>query len=659
MLLASTDGWLLLPAMLVFPVRRPFQKPTYEYDITIIGAGASGLVAAGVASSVGFKTLLIERAQIDGGAPGRVEFNVGGDCTNAACVPSKAIRSIAKMAYASSSGNSTDHDDGHPNRSNKWLELARRQANDAVGRVRAREDPNRMVDVPNLELEFVKDCKFLSSHEMILKCFDNSTWIQGLNGTVSNAAATNVVEKVITSRKFLIATGASPVLPEKLTKAAEDTGVPYLTYRSLLRPNDFTSLLNTSAKDIVIIGGGATACELGQTLSRLSGNDVTLSIVAPTILPNEDVPLQDAAIKILCNDNCKLHLGRRAVDVILSDDGARLVMHDSSSIPVDCIIFCTGRRPGPSLRSLDLVKAGVAWTADRGVTVDSYLRSKSSRHVYASGDCASSVKSNDRRAIHAGWTGFNAARNALLPWFLRSPATHEFVPRVTYLDPEVASAGMSIAECTQCYGVDGYDSLRIREGGSDRADVESAERYTGASFVELRAEKITGRVLGASACGPAAAEIINEVCLSLCNKLTVRDIARTLHSYPSHGYLLYRITTALATQNISGLLSSCGLFGRLLGSQLRCVARVMRIFKFSWLPWKKHAMKKMSTWQATGSSNSLVMQSTDGQFSVLSFLDAFGNEALCERILNTDDKSLGILHGQRGFIDWVDAKDSL
>ena len=212
---------------------------------------------------------------------------------------------------------------------------------------------------------------------------------------------------------------------------------------------------------------------------------------------------------------------------------------------------------------------------------------------------------------------------------------------------------MSIAECIQCYGVDGYDSLRVREGGSDRADVESAERYTGAT------EKISGRVLGASACGPAAAEIINEVCLSLCSKLTVRDIARTLHSYPSHGYLLYRIATALATQNISGLLASCGLFGRLLGSQLRCLARVMRIFKFSWLPWKKHAIKKMSTWQATGSSNSLVMQSTDGQFSVLSFLDAYGNEALCERILNTDDKSLDILHGRRGFIEWVDAKDSL
>jgi hypothetical protein len=66
----------------------------------------------------------------------------------------------------------------------------------------------------------------------------------------------------------------------------------------------------------------------------------------------------------------------------------------------------------------------------------------------------------------------------------------------------------------------------------------------------------------------------------------------------------------------------------------------------------------MSTWQATGSPNSLVMQSTYGQFSVLSFLDAYSNQALCKQTLNMDDESLGILHGQRSFIEWVDANDS-
>jgi len=288
--------------------------------------------------------------------------------------------------------------------------------------------------------------------------------------------------------------------------------------------------------------------------------------------------------------------------------------------------------------------------------VNSYLRSKTARHVYASGDCASAVPLGDRRSIHAGWTGFNVVRNALLPWFLRSRATHPFVPRVAYLDPEIAGAGMSAAECILRFGADGYDSFHVPEDGNDRADVESRERFTDANFVELRAEKISGRLLGASACGPAAAEIINEVCLALVNRLTVRQIARTLHAYPSHGYLLYRISTALAMQKISGLLAGCGVFGRFLGAQLRNFARVVTIFKFKWLPWKKQSMLKLSRWQAKGSSNALVLQTEKGRPSLLSFIDAYNNETLCTQILCGNNTSLDIRHGQREFTEWLDAK---
>ena len=284
--------------------------------------------------------------------------------------------------------------------------------------------------------------------------------------------------------------------------------------------------------------------------------------------------------------------------------------------------------------------------------------SNTAGHVYSSGDCASAIKSSNRRAIHAGRTGFGAVCNALLPRFLCSPATHPFVPRVTYLDPELGSAGLTAAECVQRYGADGYDSLLVPECGSDRADVESRERITDANFVEVRSEKISGRLLGASACGPAAAEIINEVCLALVNGLTVRDIARTLHSYPSHGYLLYRISMALATQKISGLLAGCGVFGRFLGAQLRNLARIAMIFKFRWLPWKRQAIRKLNSWQAAGLSDALILQAADGKISLLSFLDAYRNETLCTQILSGEDKSIGIRHGRSDFIEWVDARNS-
>lgn len=139
---------------------------------------------------------------------------------------------------------------------------------------------------------------------------------------------------------------------------------------------------------------------------------------------------------------------------------------------------------------------------------------------------------------------------------------------------------MTAKECVNEYGKGGYDVISVRENGTDRADMDSTERFVEANFIELRAEKISGRILGATACGPAAAETINEVCLSLTNQLSVRDVARTLHSYPSHSYLMWRCATALATQDVAGLLSACGGAGRFLGRLLRMFNKVKQSLRW-------------------------------------------------------------------------------
>ena len=456
-------------------------------------------------------------------------------------------------------------------------------------------------------------------------------------------------ERVISGKKFLIATGASPNIPENLVRAAIHARVSYFTYRTLLRPNTNPSLLSESYNNIVIVGGGTSACELGQSICRLGTNKMNVSIVAPTLLPSEDITLQNAAINILSNDGCNLHLGSRVKNVTRDDSGARVILHDNTSIPVDSILFCTGRSPEASLESLQLKKAvGVNWTSDRGVTTDSYLQSTTAKHVYACGDCASAVDPRDRRAIHAGWLGFSAARNALMPGILRSIAIHPFVPRVTYTDPEIAAVGMTTAECIERYGIGGYDCLLAPEVGSDRADMESKERNADTNFIELRSDKISGRILGVSACGPSASEICNEVCLALVNRLTVRDIARTLHSYPSHGYQLYRISMAMATRKISGLLAGCGLFGRFLGLQIRALTKIAAIFKLGWLPWKRRAVKKLSRWHATGARSVIVSRNEYGKLSALSFLDVYNNKNGSNRTFTS---------GLNEYVDWVADKE--
>lgn len=114
------------------------------------------------------------------------------------------------------------------------------------------------------------------------------------------------------------------------------------------------------------------------------------------------------------------------------------------------------------------------------------------------------------------------------------------VPAVIYTDPELASVGLSYAACVQKYGKDGFDCLNAPEEGTDRTDMERLERLP-VGFVELRATKIGGKVLGMTACSAAAAELGNEGGLVITSGLTVRDMACAIHSYPSYGYLLHRI----------------------------------------------------------------------------------------------------------------------
>ena len=85
--------------------------------------------------------------------------------------------------------------------------------------------------------------------------------------------------------------------------------------------------------------------------------------------------------------------------------------------------------------------------------------------------------------------------------------------------------------------------------------MECRERLT-IGFVELRTTKIYGKILGMTACGPSASELANEMSLAIVSGLTARDIAKSLHSYPSHGYLMYRAALALTMSSVWGSLEA-------------------------------------------------------------------------------------------------------
>lgn len=659
------------------PGRRKF-----DYDLVVIGAGASGMFAAGTAAGFGRKTLLIDKHDLENDA----DFYIGGDCTNAACVPSKAIRCAAKVAGLTEQASLMapipplfDQD----SRGSVFSSAARKHAKKTTNIVRARESPERIASSPNLDIIYTPRVAFQNSKRLMLKTpfLFNSTFSGYMSddNDKDEDNASNSFE--ISAKKFIICTGAGPSIPPTLQKSAKKVGVEILTYRSIFQPDgtgkksDYLWNLKPTLgemKRVVIVGGGSTACEIAQSLARLN-KYIDITIIAPTILGSEDVAARAAARKILFQDGVNIINRRRVLKVSRFAQKKVLELDDETRVPVDVLICATGRDPGQNLNDMQLEKAGIKWSHEDGIIVDSKLRSVSSKHVFAAGDCASAVPNSDRRASHAGWTGYHAVQTALLPRFLLpSDSVHPAVPRVTFTDPEIASIGLNRAECIQTYGSGGFQYLKASENNTDRADIDSIARNSD-GFVELRVSIPQGKILGATICSPAASEIVNELGVAIVNKLTVRDIAKCIHTYPSYGYLMHRVALSLAMSDIWGVLAACGPVGKAVGWMGRNVSgRSKKGFRSR----KGKRRKQLNNWKAIGaqkefdyhiseSSNDYDSIGSDGilegmkPISSVCFLEASQDKDLCD-VVRRHTKDDSVRKSEKevliDFIKWLDSK---
>lgn len=654
----------------------------YDYDTVVIGAGASGMFAAGTCSSFGSKTLLIDKcdlSQLSNDYSDISSFRIGGDCTNAACVPSKAVRAVAQLAniqnkIASSQKDISQQSQGVHGKDYglNFLSIARKHSRGTVAKVRNREIPQRLAQTPNLDLIFSPQVYFESPH--VLNIYRpyllNDTFAGILDPKGSTNATINLpfhstsnakASIQIKAKKFIIATGASPIVPKRIEKSAHKAGLPLLTYRSLFQPDgegirsDFLWDLpkkNGKIKKVVIAGGGPTACEIAQSLARINGDRLEISIVAPAILPAEDIAARAAVRKMMKIEGIQIIHRRRVSDVSRIGQIPLVVLDDGSKFHADVLICAIGREP--NVKNLSLDNGGISWSKTDGILVNSKLQSTSSKHVFACGDVASAITKSDRRATHAGWTGYHAAQSATFPWFLiPKDSIHPFVPRVTFLDPEIASIGMTRADCVCNFGIKGFKYLKAQENATDRADIDSLERSPD-GFVELRVSHPHGKILGATVVSPAASEIINEIGVALSSNLKVTDIARAIHSYPSYGYLLHRVSLSLAMSTTYGLLAACGPFGRLLGWVWRNTSAPLEWGK------RMRKSKKMRQWEGRGTDLELdyhVSTKWQWELSSISYLQASTDSTFCNSVRqHLDNESSEEVEMLEDFLKWLDSK---
>jgi pyruvate/2-oxoglutarate dehydrogenase complex dihydrolipoamide dehydrogenase (E3) component len=442
-----------------------------QADIAIIGAGSGGLSVAAGAAQLGLKVVLFEKGEM------------GGDCLNYGCVPSKALIAAASAAHAARAGGA--------------LGVTAGPASVDFGRVMAHV------------------------HETIrtIAPIDSQERFEGLGVHVVREAAHFVDARTVASdsvrvaaRKFVIATGSRASIPP--IPGLADT--PHLT-------NETVFELTALPERLIVLGGGPIGVELGQAFRRL-GSEVVI-IEAEDILGREDPEAAEVVRRQLREDGVEILAGSRALrvepgPVVVVQSGGREVRVSGSHL-----LVAVGRTP--SLEGLNLEAAGIAFDR-QGVRTDRSLLT-TNRRVFAIGDAAGRGQFTHLAGAHASLV----VRRALFALPVNADALQ--VPRVTYCDPEVAAIGLGEAEARRRHGAD----VRVQVfefAENDRAQAEGDVRGFGKLVTTGR-----GKILGVTLAGRHAGDHIHLWSLALASGLKLSQMTGMIAPYPTRGEINKRL----------------------------------------------------------------------------------------------------------------------
>ncbi|MBF0251885.1 MAG: FAD-dependent oxidoreductase [Alphaproteobacteria bacterium] len=437
-------------------------------DLCVIGAGSGGLSVAAGAAQMGADVVLIERAEM------------GGECLNTGCVPSKALLAAA---HAAQDARRADRFGVHAG----------------------------TVSIDGAEV-------FRRVHETVaaIAPHDSQDRFEGLGVRVIRAAARftgpdTVVagDWTVRAKRFVVATGSRPAVP----------AVPGLDAADVLT-NETVFKLTDIPGHLIVIGGGPVGCEMAQAFRGLGAKVTVLEL--GTILSRDDPQLVRVVRNRLLEDGVALHEGVRVDAARKTSGGVEIDARDEDgrvhAVRGTHVLAAAGR--SPNLDGLGLEHARIDY-GPGGIDVDARMRT-TNRRAFAIGD----VAAGQPRFTHAA--GHHAGiviRNVLFKWPAR--ADRAVMPWVTYTRPELAQAGLTEAQARQRFG----DAIRVLTAEFRDNDRALAERDTEGMIKVIVGNR--GNILGAGIAGPRAGELIQPWVLALENGLKIGAMASTIAPYPS------------------------------------------------------------------------------------------------------------------------------
>jgi dihydrolipoamide dehydrogenase len=441
-----------------------------SYDVIIIGAGPGGYVCAIRCAQLGLKTAVVEGRE-----------TLGGTCLNVGCIPSKALLHASHMLHEA------EHNFAKMGLKGKspsvdWKQMLAYK-DDVIG-------------------QNTKGIEFLFKKNKV-------DWLKGW-GSIPEAGKVKVGDETYDAKHIVIASGSEA---SSLPGVEVDEKVVVTSTGALELPK--------IPKTMVVIGGGVIGLELGSVYARL-GTQVTVVEYLDAITPGMDAEVQKNFQRILKKQGLEFIMGAAVQSVETLKTKAKVaykLRKDDSEhqLDADVVLVATGRKPYTD--GLGLADLGVEMTKRGQIATDDHWQT-SVKGIYAIGDAIEGPmlahKAEDEgMAVAEVLAGKHGHVN------------YGVIPGVIYTHPEVANVGEteeSLKEQGRAYKVGKFSFM-----GNGRAKAV----FAGEGFVKILADKETDRILGAHIIGPAAGDLIHEICVAMEFGASAEDLALTCHAHPT------------------------------------------------------------------------------------------------------------------------------
>ena len=446
-----------------------------QFDITIIGSGPGGYVAAIRAAQLGFKTAIIEKYP-----------TLGGTCLNVGCIPSKALL------------DSSEH-----------FEKAKHEFADyGILINEPKVDLPKMIARKNAVVEqTTKGINYLMDKNKV-------TVFEGV-GSFESATKTKITKndgstESIESKYTIIATGSKP------------STLPFITIDKERIITSTEALgLQEVPKKLLVIGGGVIGLELGSVYMRL-GAEVTVIEYLDKIIPGMDGALSKELQKVLKKQGMKFSLSTAVSGVERIGDSVRVTATDKKGEEVifegDYCLVSVGRRPYTD--GLSLENAGVELDERGRVKVNDHLQTNIP-NIYAIGDVVKGVMLAHKAEEEGVFVVESLAGQ-------KPHINYNLIPGVVYTWPEVAGVGKT-EEQLKVEGIDyKVGNFPMRALGRSRASGDTD------GFVKILADAKTDEILGFHIIGARAADLIAEGVTAMEFRASAEDLTRMSHAHPTY-----------------------------------------------------------------------------------------------------------------------------